>query len=94
MKFIAKINDRTYLAEVTTDEIQKFHNTYYRGQSGIEVGVEIDLSKGYDHAQEIRLSVEAMQKICVDVEKITSAVKIGKAVKISSLKQKINEAAK
>ena len=94
MKVIAKINEKTYLAEFGTDEIQKFHNTYYRGHHGIEVGVEIDLGKGYDHANEIRCSFEAMQKIVGDVEKITTAVKIGKIVKANSLKHKLSEASK
>jgi hypothetical protein len=94
MKVIGQINDSKWIAEFTKDEIQKFQNTYYRGREDLKVGDEIDLGAGYDHAGAIAESVKAMERVIGEVEKITSAVKIGKAIKLKVTKQKVSEATK
>jgi len=57
MKVLAKIQNGTFLCEVSDHELRKFMKTF--GHFVMNVGEEIDLAKGYDFASD---AIDAMKK--------------------------------
>jgi len=87
MKIVARINENDFICELNAYELQKFMGNYYSTHHGLKVGEVINLGKGYDHMVKISESLSAMEKVCNDVEKITEAIRCGKQIKKSAIKQ-------
>lgn len=87
MKIVARITEDDFICEINAYELQKFMGTYYSCNHGLKVGEVVDLGKGYDHTVKIAESLSAMEKVCNDVEKITEAIRCGKQIKKSAVKQ-------
>lgn len=63
-----------FIAEVNKSEIEKFLNLYYNKMENIKVGDDIDLGKGYDHAEHISQAFKETQSFIKSHEKIISAI--------------------
>jgi hypothetical protein len=60
VKVIAKVSERTYLAEVSHDEIEKAFNKYYGKLEPLKVGETLDLGIGFDFSGKIEQACKAM----------------------------------
>lgn len=50
-----------YICEVSHQELEKFLKKYYGKLERLNVGQEIDLGTGYDHASDIESAVKTIQ---------------------------------
>ena len=80
MKVLAKGKGNTFVCEVSEVEIKKFMNTYYSSSQGLEVGVDVDLAKGYNFASDTRDSLKKTQEFIESnsktIESILNGVKV------------------
>lgn len=60
MKVIAKVNDSTYLAEVSHTELEKLTDKYYGNMKRLEVGSTMNLGAGHDFRDQIRSACKQM----------------------------------
>lgn len=74
MKVIGKVKDDTYLVEVNHTEIEKFLGLYYNNLKRLEVGQEVNLGKGHDHAREIADAMKATREFVQSHQKVVNAI--------------------
>lgn len=74
MKIIGKVNDETYLAEVSHKEIEKVLDKFYGKLQKIGVGEIINLSDGYDFRTDIKAACSEMAKATKQFEKSQAAL--------------------
>lgn len=60
MQIIGKVNDDTYLAQVTHTELEKAADLYYGKLPKLNVGTTVDLAAGHDYRDEIREACRSM----------------------------------
>lgn len=80
MKVIGACGDRKYICEIKHDELEMFLNTYYGGTKALSVGQDIDLGKGYNHAQDIRDALDKTREFIKSNQKVVNAIINGLAV--------------
>lgn len=77
MKVLAVKKDSSYLCEVSHTELEKFFNQFYGNLERLKEGQQIDLSKGYDFASEIKQAMGTTKKFITDNQKIITAITNG-----------------
>lgn len=62
MKILGKIDERTFICEVSLDEVRKVADRYYRGAEQVQlvVGGEFNLSAGHDFRRDIEKACDTM----------------------------------
>ena len=83
MKVIATVEYHKYICQVDHRELEKFMNLYYTRDDkliDLKVGDEIDLSKGFDHASEIKSALNESKKFIEASSKIVAAITTGIAL--------------
>ena len=80
MQVLAKAKGNSFICEVSDAELKKFMNTYYHHQQGLEVGVDVNLAKGYNFASDARESLRKTQEFIESngdvIEAIIDGVKV------------------
>lgn len=66
--------DKTYIAEIGHEELEKFLNLYYGKMTKLEAGEEVDLGRGYDFAREIKDAVRKTHEFISSHQKIIEAI--------------------
>ena len=89
MKIIAKVDRKNYIAEIDHYEIEKFLGLYYDKMAEIHVGDTIDLSKGYNHAQEIKDAMKKTQDLISGNQKVVEAILNGMQIVTIMGKQEV-----
>lgn len=80
MKIIGKASSETYLCEVEHTELEKFLGLYYGKLNRLDVGREVDLGKGYDHASEIARAMRATQELIEKNQVVVTAILNGLSI--------------
>lgn len=84
MKVIGKSDKDRYICEVSHTELEKYLNMYHGNMNKLEVGKEIDLGTGYDHAdataRALRETREFFRKNADNIKAITNAFLMEAAV--------------
>lgn len=60
MKILGIVNSRTYLAEVTHDELEKLTGKYYGKLQDLKVGDHLNLGAGHDFRNDIKSACDGM----------------------------------
>lgn len=60
MQIIGKVDDNTYLAQVTHTELEKAADLYYGRLPKLGVGATVDLAAGHDYRDEIKEACRSM----------------------------------
>ncbi|HYE70643.1 MAG TPA: hypothetical protein VD932_03875 [Aquabacterium sp.] len=74
MKVIAKVREDEYVCTVKHSEIEKFLDLYYGNMKTLNVGQEVDLGKGHDHAAEIRSAMRATRELIEKHQPVVTAI--------------------
>jgi len=85
MKIIGKEARERYIAVVSHSEIEKFLGLYYASKDRLavlEVGDEVDLGAGHDHAREIKRALEQVESFVNAHQKITKAITEGLSIAV------------
>lgn len=80
MKVIAVKSEnysKSYICEVTHQELEKFLNLYFGKLDVLKDGDVIDLGKGYDHASEIKSAMKKTQDFIDSHPKIIKSILMG-----------------
>lgn len=69
MKIIGKVNDNTYIAEVSHEELEKVFDKFYGKLQVLKTGENVDLAGGYDFRTDIKAACSEMVKATKHFEK-------------------------
>ena len=61
MKVVAIVDHKKYLCEISHVEIEKFLDLYYENLQVLRVGDSVDLSKGYNFANDMEIAVKKIE---------------------------------
>lgn len=74
MKVIGSGGNGKYICEVSHLELEKFLDLYYGKQKRLEVGDEVDLSKGYNHAADVEKALQSTRSFIQDNQATVTAI--------------------
>ena len=63
-----------YICTIKHDELEKFMGLYFGNLDILEVGDDINLGAGYDHARQIKQAYESIQILIKDNAVIVNAI--------------------
>ena len=97
MKIIGMTNGTysgDYICTVTHTELEKFMGLYYGKMKRLEVGATLDLSKGYDHALEIKGALDTTRKFVQGHQAVIRAICSGLSIEaLARAAQEVSEEA-
>lgn len=77
MKVIGTGHSGKYLCEVDHTELEKFLGQYYGNMKRLKIGDHVDLSRGYDFADEARAACKATEEFIKNNSKMIRAIMDG-----------------
>jgi hypothetical protein len=80
MKVIGKIDNSTYICEVSHTELEQYFDKYYNKMDKLRVGETIDLARGYDFKHEIDDALKDTKHFIEKNKKIIEAILNGFSV--------------
>ena len=87
MKVIGKVDRGEYICTVSHCELEKFKNLYYGKMNKLEIGEEIDLSKGYDHCSEIKSALNKIEDFFNANKTVLNAITTGLIQRVRAEKE-------